>query len=166
MTFSLSKPDSLSLDCLISGVVVGLIVWSVEVVVVVGFFCVSVEVGRSLVLCLFLFHKKIYGFGFEFLGLGGKKISRFGWKFMGLIDGGGGWVCVYVCLLNMSYFSVWFERKSWFTRENVNGCSRKIYEVGWVCCYCEPNRPGLYVYVCFIRNFLVLGGKKMLWWKS
>ena len=45
---------------------------------VVGFFCVSVEVGRSLVLCLCLFHKKIYGFGFEFLALGGKKISRFG----------------------------------------------------------------------------------------
>ena len=163
---SLSLNPTLSLDCLISGVVVGLIVWSVEVVVVVGFFCVSVGVGCSLVLCLCLFHKKIYGFGFEFLALGGKKISRFGWKFMGLIGGGGGWVCVYVCLLNVSYFSVWFERKSWFTRENVDGCSRKIYEVGWVCCYCEPNRPSLCVYVCFIRKFLVLGGKKMLWWKS
>ena len=61
--------------------------------VVAGFFCVSMGVGHSLVLCLCLFHKKIYGF--EFLGLGENL-----------------WVCVYVCLLNVSYFSVWFERKS------------------------------------------------------
>ena len=148
---------SLSLDCLISGMVVGLIIWSVEVMA--GFFCVSVGVSHLLVLCLCLFHKKIFGFG---------------WKFLGLNGGGGGWVCVYVCLLNVSYFSVWFERKSWFSRENVDDCSRKIYEVdflgkmlmivlgkfmrlvGFVC-----------VCACFIRKFLVLGGnKKMLWWKS
>ena len=148
---------SLSLDCLISGMVVGLIIWSVEVMA--GFFSVSMGVSHLLVLCLCLFHKKIFGFG---------------WKFLGLNGGGGGWVCVYVCLLNVSHFSVWFERKSWFSRENVDDCSRKIYEVdflgkmlmivlgkfmrlvGFVC-----------VCVCFIRKFLVLGGnKKMLWWKS
>ena len=106
---------SLSLDCLISGMVVGLIIWSVEVVV--GFFCVSVGVSHLLVLCLCLFHKKIFGFG---------------WKFLGLNGGGGGWVCVYVCLQNVSYFSVWFERKSWFSRENVDDCSRKIYEVDFL----------------------------------
>ena len=106
---------SLSLDCLISGMVVGLIIWSVEVMA--GFFCVSVGVSHLLVLCLCLFHKKIFGFG---------------WKFLGLNGGGGGWVCVYVCLLNVSYFSVWFERKSWFSRENVDDCSRKIYEVDFL----------------------------------
>ena len=46
-----------------------------------GFFCVLVE-------------RK-----FLSLGLGGKKISGFVFKFVG-------WVCVYVCLLNVSYFSV------------------------------------------------------------
>ena len=33
------------------------------------------------------------------LGSGGKKIFGFVFKFVG-------WVCVYVCLLNVSYFSV------------------------------------------------------------
>ena len=49
--------------------------------VVAGFFCVWVE-------------RKFLG-----LGLGGKKISGFVYKFVG-------WVCVYFCLLNVSYFSV------------------------------------------------------------
>ena len=44
----------------------------------------------------------------KFLGLGGKKI--YGFKFLGLSENL--WVFVYVCLLNVSYFSVWFERKS------------------------------------------------------
>ena len=142
----------------------GVIVWSVEVVV--GFFCVSVGVGHSLVLCLCSFHKKISGFGWKENFWVWVWISRFGRKFMGLIGGSGGWVCVYVCLLNVNYFSVWFERKSWFFGKNVDDCSRKIYEVGWVCSYCELNRLGLCVYVCFMRKFLTLGGKKMLWWKS
>ena len=49
--------------------------------VVAGFFCVWVE-------------RKFLG-----LGLGGKKISGFVFKFVG-------WVCVYVCLLNVMNFSV------------------------------------------------------------
>ena len=57
-------------------------------------------------------------------------------------------VCILsIGLLNVSYFSVWFERKSWFSRENVDDCLRKIYEIGWVCCYCEPNWLGLCVFV-------------------
>ena len=57
-------------------------------------------------------------------------------------------VCILsIGLLNVSYFSVWFERKSWFSGENVDDCLRKIYEVGWVCCYCEPNWLGLCVIV-------------------
>ena len=73
--------------------------------------------------------KKIYGFVFKFVGwvcvyvcwlgligggggwtflcLGREKISRFGFGWKENL-----WFCVYVCLLNVSYFSVWFERKS------------------------------------------------------
>lgn len=66
----------------------------------------------------------------------------------------------FVCILsigslNVRYFSVCFERKSWFSGENVDDCLRKIYEVGWVCCYCEL---GLCVFVS-LENF-------WLWWKE
>ena len=56
-------------------------------------------------------------------------------------------VCILsIGLLNVSHFSVWFERKVWFSREMLT-IVRKIYEVGWVCCYCEPNWLGLCVFV-------------------
>ena len=57
--------------------------------VIAGFFCVWVER--------------------KFLGLGsvGKKIFGFVFKFVGWVC-----VCVYVCLLNVTNFSVYFERKS------------------------------------------------------
>ena len=68
LTFSLSKPDylSLPLGCLISVVVVGLIRGG----------------GGWIFLCLD--RKKFSG-----LGSGGKKISGFVFKFVG-------WVCIYV----------------------------------------------------------------------
>ena len=90
MTFSISKPDSLSLDCLISIVVVGLIDGG----------------GGWIFLCLG--RKKIFGFVFKFVGWVCVCVC-----WLGLIGGGGGWIFLCLGREKISRFGFGWKENFW-----------------------------------------------------